>query len=97
MIGQAESGGQIVEVILQYGLTPVVLIILAMFGWVAFKPEIERLTKENDRQHAQIEGLVRTYEERVIPVLVAANEMLTRLAEEERRRQARREWEEGRT
>jgi hypothetical protein len=96
---QSEGGGgdwggdQIIQLV-NYGVLGII-VIGAVTGFVEFKPSITRLVRENDRQHTQIEGLVSTYEERVIPVLVAANEMLARLAEEERRRRDRREWEES--
>jgi len=91
----AEAGIDQIIQLANYGVLGL-MVLAAALGFVEFRPSINRLVKENDRQHAQIEGLVRTYEERVIPVLVSANEMLARLAEEERRRRDRRDWEEGR-
>lgn len=84
---------QIIQLV-NYGVLGII-VVGAATGFVEFKPSVSRLVRDNDRQHIQIESLVKTYEERVIPVLVSANEMLARLAEEERRRRDRREWEES--
>lgn len=95
MIAAADTGIDQIITLANYGVLGLIVLSAAL-GFVEFRPSITRLIKENDRQHAQIDGLVKTYEERVIPVLVSANEMLARLAEEERRRRDRRDWEEGR-
>lgn len=93
VLAASDLGGDQIIQLVNYGVLGII-VIGAATGFVEFKPSVTRLVRDNDRQHAQIESLVKTYEERVIPVLVSANEMLARLAEEERRRRDRREWEE---
>ena len=92
--GDTAGIDQVIQLV-NYGVLGII-VIGAATGFVEFKPSVSRLVRYKDRQHTQIDSLVKTYEERVIPVLVSANEMLARLAEEERRRRDRREWEEGR-
>lgn len=87
----AEAGGadQILS-LLNYGVLGVVVIASA-FGWVEWKPTVSRLLNEIERQHTQIDSLVKVYEDKVIPLLTEANRVLSKIAEDERRR---REWEE---
>ena len=95
VVAQEAVSGEVVKTIIQYGISPTVIVIMGVLGMIEYKPAVNRLVQTNERQHHQIEGLVQTYEERVIPLLTQVNEVLARQAEEERRRRERREWEQG--
>ena len=89
MWAQAAGTDQILTLI-NYGVLGLVVLASA-FGWVEWKPTISRLLTEIQRQHNQIDSLVKVYEDKVIPLLTEANRTLSKLADDERRR---RDWEE---
>lgn len=90
VLAQTSGGADQILTLINYGVLGLVVIASA-FGWIEWKPTISRLLSEIDRQHKQIDSLVKVYEDKVIPLLTEANRTLSKLAEDERRR---REWEE---
>jgi hypothetical protein len=53
-----------------------VVLVLALFGWVEFKPGVMRLVKDKERAEAQRDALVETWSREVFPVLAAVNQTL---------------------
>lgn len=68
----------------QYGALGGVVVAF-LLGWIWPKPAVDRLISDLERKEAQLDALVETYEARVIPVLVEANDRLGRMADAARR------------
>jgi uncharacterized membrane protein len=46
-----------------------IIVLLALFGWVWFKPAVEELKERAARAERQRDDLLKTYEAEIIPVL----------------------------
>lgn len=79
----AESGGEAIPGLALLSQTVLgLMIILALFGWVWFKPSVEELKDRASRAEAQRDGLIKTYEDEIIPVLrEVSNQVLPVLSE----------------
>lgn len=52
------------------------VIILALFGWVWFKPAVEELKERAEKAERQRDDLIKTYEDEIIPVLRDVSEQV---------------------
>lgn len=72
------SAGFIIQVA-QYGVLGLIVIGF-LVGWIWPKPSVDKLLADHSRLQVQVEELTRTYQAEVIPTLVRANDVLTRMA-----------------
>lgn len=63
----------------QYGVLGLVVLSFIM-GWIVPKPAHEALRKDLERKEAQLDALIKTYEDKVIPVLTEVNSKIVDLA-----------------
>jgi hypothetical protein len=64
------SGGEAIPGLSYLSSTALgIIILLALFGWVWFKPAVEEIKASRDRAERQRDDLIKTYEDEIIPVL----------------------------
>jgi hypothetical protein len=62
------------------------VVVAALFGWIWFKPAVDRLQKDLDQALADLRQLERLDRESIIPAVTKSMELIERMAEELRRR-----------
>lgn len=51
-----------------------VVVVLGLFGWIWFKPAVDRLLKDKDKVEAQRDSLIEVHENTTLPVLKDVND-----------------------
>lgn len=75
MIGADGGGGEAIPGLSLLSSSVLgIVIILALFGWVWFKPAVEELKERASRAERQRDELIKTYEDEIIPVLRQVSE-----------------------
>lgn len=70
MIGADGGGGEAIPGLSLLSSSVLgLVIILALFGWVWFKPAVEELKERALKAEKQRDDLIKTYEDEIIPVL----------------------------